>query len=129
MIYWLHCYQSSHPIYYFPIKKNHIFFTGKSRPNIISYWHIRLSNRLVSIPFTVLPLVASSGIDIFDENMNMIEFNGEHVGMLCFAIRISFECFQISSPFFFLGGFYAKYFAAIEAPQGPKDSIRMIPNE
>ena len=34
----------------------------------------------------------------FDENM--IEFNGEHVGMLCFAIQISLDCFQISTLFF-----------------------------
>ena len=29
----------------------------------------------------------------------MIEFNGERVGMLCFAIQISLEGFQISTPF------------------------------
>ena len=35
----------------------------------------------------------------FDENM--IEFNEEHVGMLRFAIHISLDCFQISTPLFF----------------------------
>ena len=29
----------------------------------------------------------------FDENM--VEFDGEHVGMLCCAIQICFECFRI----------------------------------
>ena len=43
----------------------------------------------------------------FDKNM--IEFNGEHVGMLCVAIQISLEGFQVSTPLF-LGGFYAKIF-------------------
>ena len=57
----------------------------------------------------------------FDENT--IEFNGEHVGMLCSANWISLECFQIFIPIF-LDGFMPKYFAAIKAPH--KGSIRMI---
>ena len=43
----------------------------------------------------------------FDENM--IEFNGEHVSMLHFAIQISLDCFKIST-LLFLVGCHAKVF-------------------
>ena len=61
----------------------------------------------------------------FDKNM--VEFDREHVGMLCWVIRIYLECFQISTSFFF-GSVLCQTILMLLKHPNPKDSMNMSSN-